>query len=490
MKKSKKERGNREKTLLKDAGFKLLMVMLPLNDVQASFYTVDDVKKDLRVIIDAGATPFFLTGVPGGKPEEEKRYFSQLKNIVTYINNEWVKKYPNRDWIFRFGNEPDFTLFWKGSQADFFKKYAAWAKTIKEINQKFIVGGPGLQFGCMQEGSMGNIIDSSKPSQWATSFLQYVEKKNVPLDFFSFHAYSPHIYLSFNQQTKTLYSELSKHPKISPLFGIPKLANDEWNIITGKPWSGVYNPVFDQAWAAAHNVCALINMIHEGLWLSIRYGGICRVKPNKQAAMSPREGMPFPPGAETSFGKSQHPPGIIPQREGDDKGMEDFLLVTKDGIPKPVYYAFKGINQLSKTPVKLKVVGNDRINFAAIAGKSKDNTMVTIVLANYDSAKSQKLIEGPPVVEEKHKQEEYRHILRKLSLSGFDTFGGYKLFFKNVPWSAKDKIVMKRYVVSDQDNLREVENKTLTNVGSTIEVSADIISPSIHVITFEKQNSE
>ena len=157
-------------------------------------------------------------------------------------------------------------------------------------------------------------------------------------------------------------------------------------------------------------------------------------------------------------------------------------MVTKDGLPKPVYYAFKGINQLANTPIKLKVTGNDGINFAVIAGKSADNNRVTIVLVNYDSAQSQKVLKGPPVAEEEH-----RHILGKLSLREFDTFEGYKLLFKNLPWSSKDKIVMKRYVVNDTDNLREVENTTITKAGGTIELRNDIPSPSIHVITFEKQ---
>ena len=469
----------KEKLLLKEAGFKLLMVMLPLHEIEPSLYTMDEFKKDLAIIIDVGATPLF-TLAPSVKPRDDKQYFTQLKKIVTYINDEWANKYPKREWIFRFGNEPDLPFYWRGSQEDFFAMYAKWAKIIKEINAKFIVGGPGFQYSCVHEGTVGSIIDYSKISPWITNFLQYLERKKVPLDFLSSHAYTPHIYLAFTQQTRSVYSELVKHTKISPLFGTPKLGNDEWNILVGQPWSGMYNPIFDQAWTAAHNIGALTNMIHEGLWLSTRHGGICRVKSDKQKFTPPGGGIP-PPGAPPSFG-GQLPPGIPPHQQEVDKGMEDFLMVTKDGLPKPVYYAFKGINQLANTPIKLKVTGNDGINFAVIAGKSADNNRVTIVLVNYDSAQSQKVLKGPPVAEEEH-----RHILGKLSLREFDTFEGYKLLFKNLPWSSKDKIVMKRYVVNDTDNLREVENTTITKAGGTIELRNDIPSTSIHVITFEKQ---
>jgi len=471
----------KEKRLLKDAGFKLLMVMLPLSEGGMSFYTMDDFKKDLEIILDIDASPLF-TLIPSITPKDEKQYFDRLKTIVSYINNEWVKKYPKRKWFFRFGNEPEGEAFWRGTQEEFFKMYATWAKTIKKINPQFIVGGPGLQVGCVRDGTT---IDCSKLSPWVTNFLQYLEKNRIPLDFFSFHAYSPFIYMVFGQQTEAMYSVLAKYPQISPLFGIPKLANDEWNIITGNQWSGIYNSVFDQGWTAAHNVCALINMIHEGLWLSTRHGGICRVKSDKQKITPPGGGIPPPGVPPPSVGGPlpPHPPVLATQQEGTDKGTEDFLMVTKDGLPKPVYYAFKGLNQLSDTPIKLKVIGNDGINFAAISGKSKDNNKVTIVLANYDSSKCEKLIKLPPT-------QEKECILNKLSLSRFDVLGGYQLLLKNLPWSEKDKVTMRRYVVSDHDNLREVENKTFKIIGNEFKIQRDMASPSVHIITFEKAKVE
>ena len=90
-----------EKALLKEAGFKLLMVMLPLSEGGMSFYTMDDFKKDLEIILDIGASPLF-TLIPSITPKDEKQYFNQLKTIVSYINKEWVKKYPERKWFFRF----------------------------------------------------------------------------------------------------------------------------------------------------------------------------------------------------------------------------------------------------------------------------------------------------------------------------------------------------------------------------------------------------
>lgn len=465
-----------EKALLKEAGFKLLMVMLPLSEGGMSFYTMDDFKKDLEIILDIGASPLF-TLIPSITPKDEKQYFNQLKTIVSYINNEWVKKYPERKWFFRFGNEPEGEAFWRGTKEEFFKMYATWAKTIKKTNPQFIVGGPGLQVGCVRDGTT---VDCSKLSPWVTNFLQYLEKNRIPLDFFSFHAYSPFIYMVFAQQTEAMYSELAKYPKISPLFGIPKLANDEWNIITGNQWSGVYNSVFEQAWTAAHNVCALINMINEGLWLSTRHGGICRIKLDKQKSMLPQKGIPPLPVGEPFI----PPLGVLPhKKESDRRGKEDFLMVTENGLPKPVYYAFKGLNQLSDTPIKLKVIGNDGINFAAISGKSKDNNKVIIVLANYDSSRCEKLIKLPPT-----REKEY--ILNKLSLSRFDVFGGYQLLLKNIPWSEKDKVTMRCYVVSDHDNLREIENKTFKIIGNEFKILRDIISPSVHIITIEKTKVE
>lgn len=42
---------------------------------------------------------------------------------------------------------------------------------------------------------------------------------------------------------------------------------------------------------------------------------------------------------------------------------------------------------------------------------------------------------------------------------------------------------MKRFIVSDTDNLGEVENKILADVGRKFELQRGISSPSIHIIT-------
>jgi len=466
-----------EMVLLKDAGFKLLLVLLPIGEGETDPYTMDDLKKDMEIILNVGASPLF-TIAPNAIPRDEKRYFNQLKTIVSFINDEWAKKYPKKEWIFRFGNEPENPFFWKDTQEDFFKMYATWASVIKKINPKFIVGGPGLATGCTLEGAT---VNCSKLNTWTTNFLTYMEKENVPLDFFSFHAYSPHIYMWFNQQTKALYSELAKHPKLSPLFGIPRLANDEWNITGGKPWSGVYNHVFDQAWTAAHHMCALISMINEGLWLSCKHGGVCRIKRNIQQDIAGR-GIPHQPRGIPPLREVLPNQALPPQQEEPDKDMGDFLMITEDGLPKPVYYAFKGINQLANQ-IKLKLIGNDGINFSAIAVKSKDNNKIIVMLANYDSSKCQMLIKRHPY----DPVDEYKKILKKLSVTKFDIFDGYKLLLRNLPWQQKDKIILKRYEVSDEHNLNEVENTTLSITESKIELLHDIILPGIQIITIEKQ---
>ena len=105
------------------------------------------------------------------------------------------------------------------------------------------------------------------------------------------------------------------------------------------------------------------------------------------------------------------------------------------------------------------------------------------MLANYDSSKCQMLIKRHPY----DPVDEYKKILKKLSVTKFDIFDGYKLLLRNLPWQQKDKIILKRYEVSDEHNLNEVENTTLSITESKIELLHDIILPGIQIITIEKQ---
>lgn len=75
-------------------------------------------------------------------------------------------------WYFEVWNEPDLKVFFTGSQKEYFKLYRATASAIKRCDEKLRVGGP-----------------STSASKWLPEFIAYVEKEGLACDFISTHQY-------------------------------------------------------------------------------------------------------------------------------------------------------------------------------------------------------------------------------------------------------------------------------------------------------------
>lgn len=436
----------REFELLKQGGFRLLQTTLPLYR-EGEDYNFEKTDRAIAAMLNIGADAMVIFQVADTKPKDLADFSKRVKEAAQHIAQNWDKKYPGRVRILRFGNEPDFNVYWKGTKQDFFDTYAAWAKAVKDVNKDFIVEGPGIMSGCEHDGP---ILDCARPSAWLVDFLSFLEREKIPLDYLSFHGYSPLLYSSFYLQAKTVMNELRKYPNLSPLYGTPKLANDEWNIMVGKIWSGAYNPIFGKTWTAAQNIGALINMTNQGLGLSIRYGGVCKKKD----------------GA---------------------KGDEDFLMVNEDSTPKPVYYAFKGFSKLADTPLRLNIIGNDNLHITSIAGKSKDNNLITIVVVNYDSYgviknMSQDNLRGVSIMEREH-----NNILRQMNVDEFARYDGYRLSIKNLPWTENDRITMTIYAIGASGTLDKMKDKAVSAKGRTLDIANAITSPEIHIVTLKRE---
>jgi len=75
-------------------------------------------------------------------------------------------------WGFEVWNEPNLEVFWAGTQADYFRLYELSARSIKDVDERLVVGGP-----------------STAAAGWILDFLDFVVEHDVPLDFVSTHTY-------------------------------------------------------------------------------------------------------------------------------------------------------------------------------------------------------------------------------------------------------------------------------------------------------------
>ena len=94
-----------------------------------------------------------------------------------------------RQWPFEVWNEPNLSVFWSGTQADYFAFYGATAIALKQVDPALRVGGP-----------------STSAVQWIPEFLAYCTQNNLPLDFVS-----THIYAGDNQTN--IFGHAGKYPQ-------------------------------------------------------------------------------------------------------------------------------------------------------------------------------------------------------------------------------------------------------------------------------------
>ncbi|MBQ0825293.1 GH39 family glycosyl hydrolase [Streptomyces tagetis] len=94
-----------------------------------------------------------------------------LTHLVGRYGAEEVRTWPVEVW-----NEPDLPQFWRDADEDAYHRlYEATAHAVKEVDAAIPVGGPALS-----PGARG----------WLERFAEFAERRDVPVDFVSRHAYT------------------------------------------------------------------------------------------------------------------------------------------------------------------------------------------------------------------------------------------------------------------------------------------------------------
>lgn len=83
-----------------------------------------------------------------------------------------------KTWYFEVWNEPNLGSFWHGTQEEYFKLYTHSANAIKDIDKDLRVGGPSTSGADFRE-NLGYLKE----------FINYCDKNNLPIDFFTAHPY-------------------------------------------------------------------------------------------------------------------------------------------------------------------------------------------------------------------------------------------------------------------------------------------------------------
>lgn len=90
------------------------------------------------------------------------------------VNRRYASHWKGRVKYYEIWNEPDLQpVFFTGSMEDYFRIYRYGALGVKAGDADALVGGPAISFDLT----------------WVKPFLDYIEKYDLPLDFFSYHVY-------------------------------------------------------------------------------------------------------------------------------------------------------------------------------------------------------------------------------------------------------------------------------------------------------------
>jgi xylan 1,4-beta-xylosidase len=103
------------------------------------------------------------------------RNYRQWEELIHKLASHWVERYglnEVREWFFEVWNEPNLKAFWTGTRKDYFKLYRITARALKRVDPLLKVGGP-----------------ATAKNAWIPEFLEFCEKRKVPVDFISTHHY-------------------------------------------------------------------------------------------------------------------------------------------------------------------------------------------------------------------------------------------------------------------------------------------------------------
>ena len=184
--------------------------------------------ESILVTLDAGTETFFRLGqtiehqikkhgtLP---PKDFKKWAVICEHIIRHYNEGWADGFNLNIEYWEIWNEPDLDAddstnkrTWGGTKKQFFDLYEITAKHLKKCFPNLKIGGPAL----------------AGYESWAEDFLKEMNRRNVPIDFFSWHIYctEPKSMLDRSERVKKLL--------IDNGYGDAESILNEWNYV--KDW--------------------------------------------------------------------------------------------------------------------------------------------------------------------------------------------------------------------------------------------------------------
>ncbi|MET7928369.1 xylan 1,4-beta-xylosidase [Streptomyces sp. NPDC005349] len=175
-------------------------------------------------------------------PSSHREWADLVRATLTHLVDRYGLE-EVRDWPVEVWNEPDLPDFWEGAdQAAYHRLYEVTAHAVKDVDASLQVGGPAVSPGA--------------DKGWLGRFAEFVERRDLPVDFVSRHAYTsgPAQPVPFGT-----YQTLAPAERLLEQFGAPRrelkgtsLADLPVHITEFNSSYRPDNPVHDTAFHAAY----------------------------------------------------------------------------------------------------------------------------------------------------------------------------------------------------------------------------------------------
>lgn len=204
--------------------------MFPVSDekgeLQYNWYYIDQLYDALleigiRPIVELGFMPPALANGEDtcfwwkGNVTPPKDY-ELWKDMIFHLVSHLVERYgldEVRNWYFEVWNEPNLRGFWHGTKSQYFRLYEVTVQAVKAVHKELKVGGPATSNFVPDERFDTETEDVSKQMThkvenidvlswrgvWIADFLEFCEKKALPVDFVSTHPYPTDFALDGNK---------------------------------------------------------------------------------------------------------------------------------------------------------------------------------------------------------------------------------------------------------------------------------------------------
>ena len=190
-------------------------------------YDFDCTDEQIGVALDADTKTFFRLGqtiehevrkhftIP---PRDFKKWAVICEHIIRHYTEGWANGFQYDMPYWEIWNEPDLDAddspnkrTWGGTMAQFFDLFEITAKHLKTCFPHLKIGGPALAWN----------------EQWAEEFFKEMQKREVPMDFFSWHIYctEPVWMVEKAERMKALTEKYG--------YGHVECHLNEWNYVKG-----------------------------------------------------------------------------------------------------------------------------------------------------------------------------------------------------------------------------------------------------------------